>query len=712
MEKEIRATTRRQSSNRYGGDEDDDAQLAALPALTTHQRAAQPTARSTRTEAREEKEAEEAEGEGGRVAALAVEADSVDFSGAFPRPLRPVHPVHSALHVPHLWSEIVQQEVKPHVPAAGTGAGSSSSASSVSAISTSSSASSSSSARVRGRSACAFVGGRAGRVVERSPLSAAYFASLVPVDKEHQKHLDRAARHQHDVRFHRDAVISVLACILEQLFPLRDSDVLPLDPALITMFHTERVPSITISSYLGRLAQYTECSSEVLIQSIIHINRILHHRPSFHINSLNIHRLLLTSLLCSAKFFDDQYYNNAYYAKVGGISVRELNDLEIEFLALINFDLFVDFSVYAAFYAELGGEKLHQHCACNYKDMPHIDTSLYHMPPEYHYNQQHQQEEEETKDGAEDVEGVDEDADERLLSSRSRVSDVNEQLHSTPQRPSSAVPASLSPSTTASSSSASSDDDDAAAAESEEEEGEEAEGEAAECAEQGDDKVMSINSPQGLGGRQSSAASTVSVSRSMDNLVMEAQQLPQRQPMQQPSPTSSIPSAAAAEVASGALFAPPSAFPGPSESMSDSPPLTSKPSGLSSSLVIHRVVAAAALPPRLPDYYFMPTPHYVHLDYSHLYPPPPPPPHHAFVQQQQPHQQQHHQHQHQHQYQHAYPNPFYPPPPPPPQLSQFVVGRVGAGPSPSSQHPHPSRHPHHSQPPSLHHTPILLGSVM
>lgn len=46
--------------------------------------------------------------------------------------------------------------------------------------------------------------------------------------------------------------------------------------------------------------------------------------------------------MLAAKFFDDVYYNNEYYAKVGGISNKEINQLEIEFLNYINFNLYVD----------------------------------------------------------------------------------------------------------------------------------------------------------------------------------------------------------------------------------------------------------------------------------------------------------------------------------------------------------------------------------
>jgi Cyclin. len=46
--------------------------------------------------------------------------------------------------------------------------------------------------------------------------------------------------------------------------------------------------------------------------------------------------------MIAAKFFDDHFYNNEYYAKVGGISNKEINSLEIEFLNYVNFSLYVD----------------------------------------------------------------------------------------------------------------------------------------------------------------------------------------------------------------------------------------------------------------------------------------------------------------------------------------------------------------------------------
>ncbi|KAG0320255.1 hypothetical protein BGZ99_004637 [Dissophora globulifera] len=59
----------------------------------------------------------------------------------------------------------------------------------------------------------------------------------------------------------------------------------------------------------------------------------------FQINSFNIHRLLITCLMVAAKFTSDHFYSNARYAKVGGLSLLELNQLELEFLFTTKFEL-------------------------------------------------------------------------------------------------------------------------------------------------------------------------------------------------------------------------------------------------------------------------------------------------------------------------------------------------------------------------------------
>lgn len=38
------------------------------------------------------------------------------------------------------------------------------------------------------------------------------------------------------------------------------------------------------------------------------------------------------AVMTAAKMFDDFYYSNQHWAEVGGISVTEMNNIELEFL--------------------------------------------------------------------------------------------------------------------------------------------------------------------------------------------------------------------------------------------------------------------------------------------------------------------------------------------------------------------------------------------
>ena len=60
----------------------------------------------------------------------------------------------------------------------------------------------------------------------------------------------------------------------------------------------------------------------------------------------NIHRFILISVLVQIKYNEDDIYSNTYYAKIGGITLDEINDLENKFIEMIDFELWVENGVY------------------------------------------------------------------------------------------------------------------------------------------------------------------------------------------------------------------------------------------------------------------------------------------------------------------------------------------------------------------------------
>eukprot|EP00164_Ancoracysta_twista_P007516 GFYU01010676.1.p1 GENE.GFYU01010676.1~~GFYU01010676.1.p1 ORF type:complete len:178 (-),score=28.89 GFYU01010676.1:209-742(-) len=148
-------------------------------------------------------------------------------------------------------------------------------------------------------------------------------------------------------------VVPVLSCVLNQLTLRNDKH--GFDPGKVTIFHALKPPAISIRSYLERIFKYASCSPECFVLALVYVDRIIQ-RNQMLITSLNVHRLIITSIMVAAKFFDDNYYNNAYYARVGGVPTTELNSLELEFLFLINFSLHVPSDIFQKY-----REELHMH---------------------------------------------------------------------------------------------------------------------------------------------------------------------------------------------------------------------------------------------------------------------------------------------------------------------------------------------------------------
>lgn len=109
----------------------------------------------------------------------------------------------------------------------------------------------------------------------------------------------------------------------------------------LTVFHALQVPPISVADYVCRIGTYTYCSPECYITAMVYLDRFLSANSRVPLTSLNVHRLLITAVLLAIKARDDAYYSNAYYASIGGISNVELNKLELTFLELIDYRLFV-----------------------------------------------------------------------------------------------------------------------------------------------------------------------------------------------------------------------------------------------------------------------------------------------------------------------------------------------------------------------------------
>lgn len=97
------------------------------------------------------------------------------------------------------------------------------------------------------------------------------------------------------------------------------------------------------------MVKYMNASPSVYVYSLLLLDRAQEYNPNFTIHKKNIHRLLLVSNLLAAKYLDDLYYKNSFYAMVGGVSLKVLNELEVEFLSLINFNCHFERGTYDSY---------------------------------------------------------------------------------------------------------------------------------------------------------------------------------------------------------------------------------------------------------------------------------------------------------------------------------------------------------------------------
>lgn len=71
-------------------------------------------------------------------------------------------------------------------------------------------------------------------------------------------------------------------------------------------FQGVRPPSISIPKYLERIYKYTGCSPSCFVVGFVYIDRLVHKHPDSLVVSLNVHRLLVTSVMVASKMLDDE----------------------------------------------------------------------------------------------------------------------------------------------------------------------------------------------------------------------------------------------------------------------------------------------------------------------------------------------------------------------------------------------------------------------
>ncbi|GMG21891.1 unnamed protein product [Ambrosiozyma monospora] len=139
----------------------------------------------------------------------------------------------------------------------------------------------------------------------------------------------------------QEDMLTIISRMLTSLIEINDkqtsTNLSYLKHDTLTRFHSRSPPQISVFQYLSRLAHYSSLENSVLITAVYYIDLLTLCYPTFAINSLTVHRFLLTATTVVGKALCDSFCSNTHYAKVGGVNVMELNLLEAEFLNKVGF---------------------------------------------------------------------------------------------------------------------------------------------------------------------------------------------------------------------------------------------------------------------------------------------------------------------------------------------------------------------------------------
>ncbi|KAI1817582.1 cyclin-domain-containing protein [Poronia punctata] len=148
----------------------------------------------------------------------------------------------------------------------------------------------------------------------------------------------------------KDMVI-LIANMIGELIETNDS--LGMKSGNLTRFHSRTAPGISVLDYLQRLAKHATLTPPLLLSMVYYIDRLCAMYPDFTINTLTVHRFLITAATVAGKGLSDSFWNNSFYARVGGVKVAELKLLELEFLYRVDWRIIPVPEVLEAYYQGL-----------------------------------------------------------------------------------------------------------------------------------------------------------------------------------------------------------------------------------------------------------------------------------------------------------------------------------------------------------------------
>lgn len=113
-------------------------------------------------------------------------------------------------------------------------------------------------------------------------------------------------------------------------------------------FYYPQPPMISISKYIFHIVDNTQLGESTLVIALIYLDRLFR-QHNVIIDEYSIHRLIIASVLLAIKYNEDLIYKQSFYARVAGVTKKELGLLESHMLKILNYELYVDGGIYESY---------------------------------------------------------------------------------------------------------------------------------------------------------------------------------------------------------------------------------------------------------------------------------------------------------------------------------------------------------------------------
>jgi hypothetical protein len=121
----------------------------------------------------------------------------------------------------------------------------------------------------------------------------------------------------------------------------------------VSAFHGRPLP-LSLEQLIFQLTRNCESREQVVLLAALYVSRMLERNNALPMSSCTVHRLVLVAILVAIKFSCDKFPSNKVMAAAVGISLAELNKLEVKFLCGIGYDLTVSAHDMDTAYSALG----------------------------------------------------------------------------------------------------------------------------------------------------------------------------------------------------------------------------------------------------------------------------------------------------------------------------------------------------------------------